>query len=299
MRGRAKRFGRLGRTDRCVALDGHPTGLLDGPQPSGHPGLAGGDGLAVASAVGSFGQALAESLDLAEVGFSLVGVGGDGEDGDAGGVSVKDKGDHLGVGVPAGRGQDPGAVGLGPGLLGDGEPSPDPFVKVCEYHVGSVDLVAGGGEVPADRAELGAPVVAVFQEPGGLRLVQMGAGAGVFAQLGLEIRVDRSGLDETDQAVGEVRCLGTGGQPDGQRPCGEVIDDCAAVVGVGDAVGDETFVQGQVGKRPILGQPVGGPVGGPTPLSVLYISHAAFSISRHAGGLEIGTSPEGALTASG
>ncbi len=163
-------------------------------------------------------------------------------------------------------------------------------------HGGRAEHVAGDLAFMRGRA---APVVAVFQEPGGLRLVQMGAGAGVFAQLGLEIRVDRSGLGETDQAVGEVRCLGTGGQPDGQPPGGEVIDDCAAVVGVGDAVGDETFVQGQVGKRPILGQPVGGPVGGPTPLSVSYISHAAFSISRHAGGLEIGTSPEGALTASG
>jgi hypothetical protein len=61
------------------ALDGHAVGLFDGAQPGGDSGLAGGDGLAVAAAVGAFGQALAELLDLAEVGFSFVGVGGDGD----------------------------------------------------------------------------------------------------------------------------------------------------------------------------------------------------------------------------
>ena len=101
-------------------------------------------------------------------------------------------------------------------------------------------------------------LLAVFQEPGGLRLVRVGAGAGVFAQLGLEVRVDRSGFDEADQAVGEVGCLGPGGQPDRQPPGGEVVDDGAAAVGFGDAVVDEPLVQGQVGERPVLGQPVGG-----------------------------------------
>ncbi len=64
----------------------------------------------------------------------------------------------------------------------------------------SVELVAGGGEVLADQAEVGPPVDAVFQEPGGLRLVRVGAGVGVFAQLGPEVRMDGSGLDEADQA---------------------------------------------------------------------------------------------------
>jgi len=64
-------------------------------------------------------------------------------------------------------------------------------------HVGPVDLVAGGGEVLADRAELGAPVVRVSQQPGGVRLVGEGA-AGVFAQLDLQVRVDGSGFDEAD-----------------------------------------------------------------------------------------------------
>jgi hypothetical protein len=61
---------------------------------------------------------------------------------------------------------------------------PDPVVELGEFDVGAVDLVADGGEVLADRAELGAPVVAVPQEPGGVRLVGKAAGAGVFAQLG-------------------------------------------------------------------------------------------------------------------
>jgi hypothetical protein len=55
--------------------------VLDGAQADGDAGLAGGDGLAVAPAVGALGQALAELLDLADVGFALVGMGGDGEDG--------------------------------------------------------------------------------------------------------------------------------------------------------------------------------------------------------------------------
>jgi hypothetical protein len=48
---------------------------------------------------------------------------------------------------------------------------PDLVAVVSENDVGSVDLIAGGGEVLADRAKLGAAVVAVFQEPGGVRLV--------------------------------------------------------------------------------------------------------------------------------
>ena len=130
---------------------------------------------------------------------------------------------------------------------------PDPVVELGEDHVGAVDLVADGGEVLADRAEFGAPVGAVFQQPGGVRLVGKGAGAGVFAQLGLQVRVDRPGFDEADQAVGEVRCLGPGGQPDRQPPGGDVVDDGAAAVGFGDAVGDEPLIQGQVGSGPSTG----------------------------------------------
>jgi hypothetical protein len=57
-------------------------GLFDGAQPGGYAGLAGGDGLAVASAVGAFGQVLAGPFDFADVGFAFVGVGGGGEQGD-------------------------------------------------------------------------------------------------------------------------------------------------------------------------------------------------------------------------
>src|SRR6202035_280793 len=109
--------------------------------------------------------------------------------------------------------------------------------------VGAVDLVAGGSEVLADRAEFGAAVVAVAQEPGGVPgLVGVVAGAGVPAELGLEVGVDGAGFDEADQAVGEVALLGPGGQPDGQPSGGEVVDDGAAVVGCGDAVVDEPLV---------------------------------------------------------
>ena len=110
--------GGLGRPERGVALGRGPVGLLDGAEPGGDPGLAGGDGLAVAAAVGAFGQALAGLLDLADVGLALVGVRGDGEQGDVGGGGVQDEADRLGLGVAAGQGEDPGAVGLGPGLLG-------------------------------------------------------------------------------------------------------------------------------------------------------------------------------------
>jgi hypothetical protein len=79
-------------------------------------------------------------------------------------------------------------------------------------------------------------VQAVLQQPGGLRVVGVGGGEGVFAQLGLEVRADRSGLDEADQAAGEVGALRAGGQPTGQPPGGDVVDNCAAVVGFGDAV---------------------------------------------------------------
>jgi hypothetical protein len=148
----------------------------------------------------------------------------------------------LGVGVAAGQGEDPGAVYVGPGLLGVDPAVPDPVVELGEDDVGAVDLVAGGGEVLADRAEVGAAVGGIFQQPGGLRLVRVGAGAGVLAELGLKVRVDRAGFDEADQAVGELALLGPGGQPDGQPPGGDVVDDGAAAVGFGDAVGDEPLI---------------------------------------------------------
>ena len=184
---RVERSGGLRRPVRDVALDGCAVGVLDGSQPIRDPGLAGGDGLAVASAVGAFGEVLAGAFDFAEVGFAFVGVGGDGEQGDVGGGGVQDEADRLAVGVAVGQGDDLGAVGLGPGLLGVDAAVPDPVVELGEFDVGAVDLVADGGEVLPDRAEFGTAVIAVFQEPGGVWLVRVGAGAGVFAQLGLEM----------------------------------------------------------------------------------------------------------------
>jgi hypothetical protein len=107
-------------------LGGGAVGLFDGAQSGGDSGLAGCDGLAVAAAVGALGQVLAGSFDLADVGFALVGVGGDGEHGDGGGGVVKDEADGLGLGVVAGQGKDPGTVGVGPGLLGVDAAVPDP-----------------------------------------------------------------------------------------------------------------------------------------------------------------------------
>ena len=52
-------------------LGGGAVGLLDGSQPDRDPGLAGGDGLAVAAAVGALGQAAAGPLDLADVGLYI------------------------------------------------------------------------------------------------------------------------------------------------------------------------------------------------------------------------------------
>jgi hypothetical protein len=69
---------------------------------------------------------------------------------------------------------------------------PDAVVELGEDDVGAVDLVTGGGEVLADRAEFGAPVIGVFQQPGGVRLVGVVAGAGVFAQLVFEMASRRA-----------------------------------------------------------------------------------------------------------
>ena len=81
----------LGWPGHGTALDGDAVGLFDGAQAGGYPGFAGGDGLAVAAAVGAFGQGLAVAFDFADVGFAFAGVGGHGEQGDAGGGFVQDE----------------------------------------------------------------------------------------------------------------------------------------------------------------------------------------------------------------
>jgi hypothetical protein len=50
--------------------------VLDGAEPGRDAGLAGGDGLSVASAVGVLGHVLTGPLDLADVSLALVGLPG-------------------------------------------------------------------------------------------------------------------------------------------------------------------------------------------------------------------------------
>jgi hypothetical protein len=99
---RTVRAGELGCLGRDVALDGDPVGAFDGSEAGGYPCFAGGDGLAVAAAVGAFGEGFAVALDFADVGFAFPGVGGDGEQGGAGGGGVQDEADGLAVGVALG-----------------------------------------------------------------------------------------------------------------------------------------------------------------------------------------------------
>jgi hypothetical protein len=119
-----------------------------------------------------------------------------------GGAGVQDEADGLAVGVALGQGDDAGAVGFGPGLLGEGEAFPGPVVEPGEHDVGLVDLVAGAAEVLADRAEIGAAADAVIQERGGLGPVGVGAGAGAHAQLHLQRRADHAGLGEAGKTLG-------------------------------------------------------------------------------------------------
>ena len=251
---RAEPFVELRRLERGAVFGCCPVGLFDGAQPVSHACFAVGDGLAVAPAVGAFGEVLAVAFYFADVGFAFVGVGGEGEDGGAGGGGVQDEADGTGVGVVAGQGDDRGSVGLGPGLPGGGCAFPCPLVEVGEHEVGAVDLVAGGTEVLPDRAQAGAAAGTVAVEPGGLEMVRVGAGAGVDAQLGLQLGADGAGAGEAGQAAGEVGVLGAGGQPDGQPPGGDVIDGAVAGVGVGGADVDEPFVLGQVQVWLVAGQ---------------------------------------------
>jgi hypothetical protein len=143
--------------------------VLDGAEAGGYPGFADGYGLAVAAAVGVFGEGLAVALDFADVGFAFVGVGGDGEHDGVGRGGVEDEGDGLGFGVAAGQGDGPGVVDLWPCPLSSAVAGT--VVKVFEHGVGAVDLVAGGGEVVADGADVGAAGDAVLQEAADFGLV--------------------------------------------------------------------------------------------------------------------------------
>jgi hypothetical protein len=77
MLSRAACSGGPGRPELGVTLDRSPVGLFHGAKAGSHSGFAGGDGLAVAAAVGVFGEGLGVALDFADVGFAFVGVCGD------------------------------------------------------------------------------------------------------------------------------------------------------------------------------------------------------------------------------
>src|SRR6266487_1673365 len=214
---RAGRSDGLRRPGHGAALDSRVAGVLDGAQPGGDAGFAGGDGLAVAPAVGPFGPVGAAPFDLAGVGFALAGVRGEREHGDARGGGVQDEGDRLSLGVVAGQGGDAGPFGLGPGWLWC--PAVVPGAGGGEQGVGAVDLVAGGAEVLPDRAEVGAAGDAVLHEPGGLGVVGVGgAGPGVDPQLGLQGVADGAGADEADQAVAKTGACGRAAMQIASRP---------------------------------------------------------------------------------
>jgi hypothetical protein len=61
---------------------------------------------------------------------------------------------------------------------------PGAVVQLLEHGVSAVELVAGDGEVLADRADVRAAGDAVLQEPADFGLVGVGAGAGADAELG-------------------------------------------------------------------------------------------------------------------
>jgi hypothetical protein len=115
---KGRRHGRLWRAEDGVAVNRRAVGVLDGAEAGGYSCFAGGDGLAVASAVGALGQALAEAFDLADVGFAFVGVRGDGKDREAGGGGVQDEGDRLAFGLWLARAISWGRAASGEGFLG-------------------------------------------------------------------------------------------------------------------------------------------------------------------------------------
>lgn len=92
----------LERSERGTAFDGYAVGMLDIPESVRYSCLADGDGLAVAAAIGVFGERLAVALDFADVGFAVIGVGCDGEHDGVGRGGIEDEGDGLGFGVAAG-----------------------------------------------------------------------------------------------------------------------------------------------------------------------------------------------------
>jgi hypothetical protein len=112
-----------------------------GSQAGGDSGFAGGDGLPVVPAIGVFVQALAVLLDFADVGFAVVGVGGDGMHGDVGCSRVHQEGDRAAVRVAAGYCNDMLAVGIWPGWLA---------VPNCRWH-SAPEVLRASVRMPQNR----------------------------------------------------------------------------------------------------------------------------------------------------
>jgi len=251
-------------------LDRGLVSLLDGAEAGGDAGFAVGDGLAVAAAVGAFGQFLGVELDFAEVCFAFLGVGGDRVHGDVRGGGVQHEGDGLAFRVMAGQGGDPRSADLLLELLGTAAGTvPGPVAGVGEHEVGAVHLVAGGAEAGPDRAGIRSGG-AVAQETGSLSVICVAGGAGVEAELVPQVALDGASGDEAGQALGEGRLLRAGGQPDSQPTGGDVVDGAVLGIGNSGALVDELLVLGQVREKlvgrdaPVVGRPgAGAVVGGP------------------------------------
>ena len=80
----------------------------------------------------------------------------------------------------------------------------------------------------------------------------MSARADLITQFCLKGLADRSGLDETNQAPGERLRLRPGRQPDSQPAGGDMIDNAPPRLCLGDAVGDQALVEGQVRERAVF-----------------------------------------------
>jgi hypothetical protein len=225
-----------------VAFGGGAVCVFDGAEASGDAGFASRNVLTVLLAVGVVREGGGVALDFADVGFAVVGVGGDRIEGDAGGVGIQDEGEGAGFGVPASQGDDGGGGSIGPSGFGGLDVVAVAVVEFGEHQVGAVELVAGGGEVRAEGVGVGAAGDAVVQEPGSLGAVGVGGGAGVGAQVVVQVAGDGAGLGEGGQGAGEWDWLGTGGDPYGQAAGGDVVDGGAAGGGGEQAVADEVLV---------------------------------------------------------
>ena len=82
------------------------------------------------------------------MGFTFVGVGGDGVDSNVRGDGVQDERSDLALPVVTGQNSDERVAGIGRGLPG----TPVLVAEVGEHEVGAVHLMAGSAEVVRDRA---------------------------------------------------------------------------------------------------------------------------------------------------